>query len=159
MKQKQTDLPSCEIKIDKEGRWFHKGAEMIRRDFIQLFYQNMELNSSSQYIINWMGQSCYVDVEDTAFVVKSVICKNTGTDLGTRFIVVLNDYTNEDLSPDTLYVGSSNILYCRVKERSFPARFNRASYYQIAQYFEEEKGIYYLKIDGIRHIISQGTDS
>ena len=70
-------LPPCMIFIDKEGRWFHKGAEMIRRDFIRLFYSNMELDSEGRYVIFWNGQRCLVDVEDTAFVVQRAVYTET----------------------------------------------------------------------------------
>jgi len=157
MKQMQTNLPPCEIYIDKEGRWFHKGAEMTRRDFIRLFYQNMELNSAGQYVINWKGQSCYVDVEDTAFVVHRAVYEDPVPNQEGRFILYLNDDTKEELLPDTLYVGNEHVLYCAVKNRTYPARFNRASYYQIAQYIEEENGSYFLRLNGIKHVIYQGT--
>ena len=44
-------LPPCLIFIDKEGRWFHEGVEMIRRDFIRMFYRNMELDGEGRYVI------------------------------------------------------------------------------------------------------------
>ena len=49
-------LPPCLIHIDKEGRWFHKGVEMVRREFVRSFYQQMELDDAGQYIIFW-GES------------------------------------------------------------------------------------------------------
>ena len=69
------ELPPCLIFIDKEGPWYHKGAEMIHRGFIRFFYQHMELGSRGPYIINWNGQRCWVDIEDTAFVVRRVTFK------------------------------------------------------------------------------------
>ena len=71
-KTEMNELPPCLIFIDKEGRWYHKGAEMIHRDFIRLFYEHMELDLQGRYVINWQGQRCWVDVEDTAFVVRRV---------------------------------------------------------------------------------------
>lgn len=68
-KLEKNDLPPCLIFIDREGRWFHKGGEMIRRNIIDLFYQNMELDSKGRYVITWNNQRCYVEVKDTAFVV------------------------------------------------------------------------------------------
>ena len=71
-KLEKNDLPPCLIFIDREGRWFHKGAEMIRRNIIALFYQNMELDSKGRHVITRNNRRCYVEVEDTAFVVRSV---------------------------------------------------------------------------------------
>ncbi len=147
------DLPPCLIFINKEGRWFHEGAEMIRRDFIRLFYQNMELDSRDRYVINWGGKRCYVDVEDTAFVVRNVAYQDGTRDQDARFILYLSDDTQEDLVPDPLFVGKDNVLYCRVKKSVFPARFNRAAYYQLAKYIEEENEAYYLPLNGRKYYI------
>lgn len=145
------DLPPCLILIDKDGRWYHKGAEMIHREFIRLFYQNMLVSPDGNYIIDWNGQRCLVDVEDTAFVVWSVSAskgKGSGND---AFVIGLSDDTKEFLRPETLRVGKDNVLYCDVKDLAFPARFNRASYYQLAEFIEEEHGTFYLPLNGNRY--------
>lgn len=147
------DLPPCLIFINKEGHWFHKGVEMIRRDFIRLFYQNMEMDSEDRYVINWGGKRCYVDVEDTAFVVRNVSYQDETKGQESRFILYLSDDTQEVLVPDTLFVGKDNVLYCRVKNSVFPARFNRPAYYQLARYIEEENEAYYLPLNGKKHAI------
>lgn len=152
----EQDLPPCLIYIDKEGRWYHKGVEMIRRDFVQLFYQNMELDSQGRYVIDWDGKRCYVDVEDTAYVVRSVLYEAGGRDQAARFILYLSDDTQEELVPDSLNIGKDNILYCRVKASTFPARFNRAAYYQLAEYIEEADGAYHLPFRGKRYRILTG---
>ena len=150
-KKNEKNLPPCLIFIDKEGRWYHKGAEMIHRDFIQLFYQNMEYDSTGRYVINWKGERCYVEVEDTAFVVRRALYQEGDQDQNSRIILYLSDDTKEELTPETIYTGNNNVLYCRVKECAFPARFNRASYYQLAQYIEEEGGAYYLSLNGDKY--------
>ena len=148
------DLPPCLIYIDKEGRWYHQGAEMIHRAFIRLFYEHMELDSRNRYVITWQGKPCYVDVEDTAFVILRVNYEEGQQDRKSRFFLSLSDDSVEELDPETLFVGESNVLYCSVKDGSFPARFNRAAYYQLAEYVWEDKGAFYLSLDGKRHEIS-----
>jgi len=141
------DLPPCMIFIDKEGRWYHDGIEMIRRTFIRFFYKNMALDSQGRYVINWNGKQCQVDVEDTAFVIRRVLCQDGKQGQDARFVLYLSDDTQEDLIPETLFVGKDNVMYCRIKKSIFPARFNRAAYYQLAQYIEEGKGNYYLPLN------------
>ena len=150
----QNDIPPCLIYIDKEGHWYHRGAEMIHREFIRLFYNNMELDSHGRYVIEWQGQRCYVEVEDTAFVVRSVLFKEGEQPGNDRFILSLSDDTEEELAADTIYVGKDNVLYCSVKDLAFPARFNRAAYYQLAEYIEEGNGTYYLPLNGKKYGIS-----
>jgi hypothetical protein len=156
-KSEKDDLPPCLIFIDREGRWFHKGAEMIRRNIIHLFYQNMELDSKGRYVITWDNQRCYVEAEDTAFVVRNVVFQAGTQAHDSRLELSLSDDTSEELSPETLYVGQDNVLYCRVKNLAFPARFSRAAYYQLAKYIEEENGAFYLPLNGEKYQVMMGT--
>ena len=142
------DIPPCLIFIDKEGKWFHKGVEMIHREIINLFYQHIHLDSQGRYVILWEGEHCYLEVEDTPFIVRKALFKETTQAHHARFILFLSDETQEDLSPDTLTVGGDNVLYCKVKNGNFPARFDRPAYYQLAQHIEEQKGDYFLPLNG-----------
>jgi hypothetical protein len=154
MREQRESIPPCFIFIDKEGRWYHQGAEMIHREFIRLFYQNMVLDREGRYLISWDGARCYVDVEDTAFVVRRASFERESGCQSSRFQISLSDDTEEALAPDTLRVGKDHVLYCRVKSGAFPARFNRAAYYQLTEFVEEDSGGYFLRLNGQKHYIA-----
>jgi hypothetical protein len=40
---------------------------------------------------------------------------------------------------NSLHIGKDNVLYCRVKEGKFAARFSRNSYYQLAEFIEQSE--------------------
>jgi hypothetical protein len=141
-------IAPCLIHIDKDGKWFHKGVEMVRREFVLSFFQQMELDDAGRYIIFWGGKRCAVDVEDTAHVVMGVSKQNEKALNGTRFKISLSDDTEEELRPDTLYLGKENVLYCRIKNGAFPARFKRPAYYQLAAHVEMEGKDYVLPANG-----------
>jgi uncharacterized protein len=147
-----SDIPPCFISIDKEGRWFHKGAEMIQRQIIRLFYEHMSMDPMGRYIIDWAGERCYVEVEDTAFVVRAVTPNGIEGEGLQDLQLLLSDDTIEDLQPETLSIGKEHVLYCRVKGL-FPARFSRPAYYQLAAHIEEEAGGYYLLLHGMKYWI------
>jgi hypothetical protein len=149
------DLPPCLITIDKEGRWFHEGREMIHRDIVLLLYQHLEVDAQGQYVIEWQGERCYVEVEDVPFVVRRVVFEGSSTSQEGRFLLSLSDDTQEPLAPETLSVGHANVLYCRVKDQSFPARFNRPAYYQLAEHIETEDGVYVLPLNGKKHVLQK----
>ncbi|MFH0844486.1 MAG: hypothetical protein V1930_03350 [Pseudomonadota bacterium] len=131
---------------------------MIRREFVRLFYQHMEIDSSGRYLINWRGERCYVAVEDTPFVIYRVVAENSDdSKVSSRFTLFLSDDSQEDLLPDTLHVGDSNVLYCKIRKGTFPARFNRAAYYQLAAYIEEDNGRFYLPLDNAKYFIPDVT--
>jgi hypothetical protein len=146
-------IPPCLIQIDKEGRWYHKGAEITRRDFVRFFYENMVLDSQGRYLIHWEGQVCYVDVEDTAHVILRAVREAGDGSQGERYRLILSDSSEEDLRPQTLWVGKDNVLYCKVKNGSFPARFTRAAYYQLAHHMEEENGTFFLSLNGKKFFV------
>jgi hypothetical protein len=154
MTEQCESIPPCLIFIDKEGRWYHRGAEMIHREFIRLFYENMTLDPEGRYLITWDNSRCYVDVEDTAFVVRRVSLEREDGRRPSRFQLSLTDDTEEALAPDTLRVGKDHVLYCRVKSGAFPARFNRAAYYQLAEFIEEDSRGYFLALNGQRYYIA-----
>ena len=149
----ENDIPPCMIYIDKEGKWFHEGSEMIHREIIRHFYRHMEIDSSGLYIISWRGERCYVEVEDTPFIVRRAVSEKDDQIGFTRVVLYLSDDEKEDLSPETLHVGKDNVIYCMVKNGTFPARFTRAAYYQLAECIEEEGGMYYLTLKGKRYFI------
>jgi hypothetical protein len=150
MEQKTAvDVPPCEIFIDKEGRWFYRGAEIVRRDIIQLLYAGLERDNRNRYILHWDGSSCSVEVEDTAFVVRRIDEKDGS------FLLHLSDDSIEKLSPESLATGRDNVPYCLVKNGRFSARFTRAAYYQLAEHIEEEEGGFFLRAGEKNHPILQ----
>jgi len=151
----EQDIPPCFISIDKEGRWFHKGAEMIKREIIRLFYENLDIDSLGRYLIHWGTERCLLEVEDTPFVVRRAVFREEADGREARFVLFLSDDTQETLAPDTLYVGSDDVLYCRVKQGRFPGRFQRPAYYQLAEYIGEEDGEFFLPLKERRYLIRQ----
>jgi len=145
------DTPPCFIFIDKEGGWFHKGAEMVHRDIVRFFYEHIGMDSLGRYVIRWGNERCYLDVEDTAFVIQRVRFEEDGG--MQNFRLFLSDDTTENLNPETLFLGEENVLYCKVKQGSFPARFHRPAYYQLAEFVQEDEGRFYLPLNGEKHFI------
>jgi hypothetical protein len=149
------DIPFCQIRIDKEGVWYYKGSEMFRKEIVNLFYQNLRRDESGTYLIELENDCCYLEVEDTAFVVRSVRRALSEKDGSTVFFLHLSDDTVDLLDPATLRVGRDNVLYCTVKESRFDARFLRPAYYQLAVDFEydEKQDRYFMPFNGERHYL------
>lgn len=133
--------PPCMIYVDKDGAWFHKGAPIIHRELLLLFYRCLCADELGRYIIKFNDQVCRLDVEDTPFVILSTDFVRAGAEgEKNRFILHLIDDTKEELVLDTLMIGPDNVLYCKIRNGKFRARFSRPSYYQLAQHVEEEPG-------------------
>jgi len=159
----EDSIPSLPIRIDKDGVWYYRGDEMFRKDILALFFESLKRNEQGEYLIEFRGEKCLIDVEDTPFVVKGVI-RHSHQDRENEYLeLFLNDFTKEKLDPSTLRVGMDNVLYCSIKEGAFEARFSRPGYYQIAECIEydTDKDAYFVCLNEhiyyIETYISGGT--
>lgn len=152
----EKDIPSIEIRIDKDGVWYYKGNEMIRKDILALFYESLECDPQGRYLIRKDGEAFYIEVEDVPYTVQSVEYSLDGKDGAAVFNILLSDQSIEQLDPTTLRQGEENVLYCAVKNRRFEARFTRKSYYQLAEYiqYDSENNRYYLTLNDRRYDIT-----
>jgi hypothetical protein len=132
-------MESSEIKIDKEGIWYYKGAHMFRKDILCVFFEHLQIDECGKYLIELNEERCYLDVEDTVFVVGAVYKTKLPDNGRYQIDVLLSDDSCEKLEMSSLHIGKDNILYCRVKEGKFAARFSRNSYYQLAEFIEQSE--------------------
>lgn len=125
------DIPPCNIRIDKEGKWYHTiwGTELIHKPMRLFLFSLLEKDEKGRYILRLRNQRCYLEVEDVPFVVMRV-------DKADVFHIRLNDETQEELDLSSLWVGAENVLYCKVKGGKFEARFSHPAYYQLANHVE-----------------------
>ena len=152
----ENDIPPCDIRIDKDGVWYYKGNEIFRDEIVKYFYQNLRKDETGRYLIELEGDCCYLEVEDTPFIVRAVY-RGTAEAVNEECIyLLLSDQSIEKLNPDSLWVAKDNVLYCSVKKNAFVARFSRASYYQIAEFIEcgDCGDEYFISLNGRRFCIT-----
>lgn len=148
------DIPACHIRIDKEGNWYYQGLPIIKREIYLHLNRCLRKDPSGRYILLMDGEKCYLEVEDTPYVVKEVRL-GAGPQPDPPLFVKLNDETEEELKADTLRVGKDNVLYCKVKDALYGARFLRASYYQMAQFLQCDGEKYYLVVGDKKFYLEQ----
>ena len=144
-----------DIRIDREGIWRYRGAEMHRKDIVQELAGFLQ-RTENGYCLEIPGiDYADIDVEDTPLVVASVDRQKTGEE--ERIIILLSDGSEEVLNLHTLTISQENVLYCTIREGKFPCRFLRKSYYQLTQYLEydETADQYFLCLNGTRYIINK----
>jgi hypothetical protein len=122
-----------ELRIDKDGRWFHEGVEIVRADIRNFFSQHLVRSDDGSYWVKIGNDMCPVTVEDAPFVVARVMKK---PDRGLELL--LNDGRAEPLEVGTLTISRSNVPYCRLSD-GLEARFSRPAYYQLAAFIEYDE--------------------
>lgn len=132
---------SCRISIDKDGAWFYQGQEIVNHLVLQYFCNALEKDEHGRYRIVLDQEMCYLEVEDTPFVVASLRGEPE-----TGLSVLLNTGSLYDLNPETLCVGDDNVMYCTLPH-GMKVRFSRAAYYLLALMMEEnDQGDIVLKV-------------
>jgi hypothetical protein len=147
--KQENDIPPCDIWVDKDGVWYYRGNEMFRKEFVNLFYQNLTRDGFGKYIIEMANDRCYIEVEDAPFVVKSVYKSKSEKNGRETISILLNNSDMDELDLSTLQIKENNVLYCSVKNKTFDARFSRAGYYQLAEFIEydEDADSYYISLN------------
>lgn len=121
------------LRIDRDGVWFHDGAEVTHPGIIANLRDNLRVDEGGHFLR--VGPARVpVEVEDTPFVVERVEALDDG------LTATLNDLTREPVALDTLRVDERGIPRCRVKEGRFDARLSRAAAYQLLQHVQPEAG-------------------
>jgi len=141
-----------EILIDREGIWYFCGAEMKRIDIVQHFYKYLKRDLDGHYSIEIEDDRCSVRVEDTPYVIRSIVVGFSPNSGQPTIDLSLNDGSNERLSLGTpLRIGEDNVLYCMVKNGEYEARFSRPAYYQFCEHidYDSRNGEYRLVLDHI----------
>ena len=138
----------CRIRIDKEGKWFYEGCEIINPLVLRAFCEALETDEHGRHRIVIGDELCYIEVEDTPFVISAI-----RGDPAIGLYVRLNTLETFPLDPTRLCIGQDNILYATLPN-GMKVRFNRSSYYSLALMMEEdENGIIVLKIRDIKYPI------
>jgi hypothetical protein len=149
-------MENSDIRIDKEGVWYYKGAHMFRKEILCVFFEHLKIDECGKYLIELKEERYYLDVEDTAFVVGAVYKTQLPYDGRVQIDILLNDDSCEKLEMNSLHIGKDNVLYCRVKEGKFTARFSRNSYYQLAEFIEQSENgnHYFINLNGEKYMIN-----
>ena len=147
--KEQDDMRRPTIRVEKDGKWYFEGAEIIRGEILSLFYESLHLDEEGYYL-EIKGERARLDVEDTVFIVKDA---ELVKDSDEAFVIWLNDGSQEQLDLSTFRIAEGNVPYCIVKEGRFPARFLRLPFYQVAQHAQHDKDTdeYFILLNGQKH--------
>ncbi len=131
------------IVLDREGRFWHDGRPVEHPRLAAALHRWIDRDPETDRFILRAGQQwCYITVEDAPFQITGVSFE--GDAPHTRVELILDDETREELDYGSLRQRANNVLYCRVKDGRFDARFQRNAYYKLAGLVEfegEEPGL------------------
>ena len=124
--------------VDRDGRIFHDGSEIIDPVVLRFFLLAMQHTEDGRYLVICQNERNWFEASDTPFVVQRVQCRIEQDHLVAAELHFVGDY-HEALDPDTLETDGP-YLYCRVRRRLFRARLGRNAVQQLAPFLVEEGG-------------------
>jgi len=135
------------ISFRRDGNWYSDDERIDNPRIALLFSRSIRRNPDGSYFLKVAEERAPITVEDTPYVVKAI-----EGDARSGFTLVLNDEQRIPLDPAALEVGGQNVLYTRVKDGAFRARFLRSAYYHLSDCIEgDERTGFSLRIGGKRY--------
>ncbi len=138
-----------DYKIDSEGHLWIENSEISDPVTLKFFMKHLEILHDGSFQVLCMGEINHVTVEDVPYVIQNLSVHPQQIEL-----CFPGDY-REILDPRTLWVGMNNVLYCKVRNGAFTARFNRKSYWEITRQIQQDSlGNFYLSLGGLCYEIA-----
>ena len=142
------------IRIDREGRFVHEGAEVRHEGLRRALFRWLDAEADGRVVLRLDARRfAYVDVDDTPLVVRAA--RLEGADEAERVLLALSDGTEEALDPGTLTIDDAGVLRARVRGGKLEARLGTAAVAALAERLSEESpGRWVLALGG-RHPLAR----
>jgi hypothetical protein len=121
------------IRIDREGRFVHEGAEVQHEGLRRALFRWLDAEPDGRVVLRLDAQRfAYVDVDDTPLVARAARLD------GERILLALSDGSEEALDPATLTVDDAGVLRARARGGRLEARLATSAAAALAGRFSEE---------------------
>ncbi|GAA6133362.1 DUF1285 domain-containing protein [Oceaniserpentilla sp. 4NH20-0058] len=139
-----------DIRIDKNGKWFHEGDPILREKLMRLFSTILKYEGGEYFLVTPV-EKWRIQVEDQPFV--AVLSNNITTEMGQNIELITN--TGDELvisSAHNLEIDAHEAPKVHVRAGMF-ARLNRNVYYDLASSALAKDGRYMVESAGELHQI------
>ncbi len=123
--------------LDETGTLRHAGDPITHARMLAVFFRNLEPLPDGRFLSRCAGEENVLEVADTPFVVIGLEIERDDDGRVQHVQLVLNDTRREPLDPETVSIGGNDVVYCRVREGAFPARFGRTAQLSFLSLAEE----------------------
>jgi uncharacterized protein len=143
------------IRIDREGRFVHEGAEVRHEGLRRALFRWLDAEPDGRVVLRLDARRfANVDVDDTPLVAHAARQMTDGD--GERILLALTDGSEEVLDPATLTVDDAGVLRARVRAGKLEARLGTSAAATLADRLSEEApGRWVLALAGRRHPIER----
>ncbi len=138
-----------DIRIDREGQWFHEGALIRRAGLVRVFASILRRDPDG-YVLVTPAERLLIEVEDVPFLAVDCEVRHAASATRTDLLFTTNvgDLVLADSEhPIWLERGVRDIPYLRVRA-GLDARITRSVYYRLLDQAVIKQGIAYLLSSG-----------
>jgi hypothetical protein len=122
-----------DLRLDRDGRWFIEGEQILHARSCLVLTQNIELKDDGTFTTHIGREVAPIRVDDVGFFVQVV---NVSSDALT---LTLSDGSDEALSTPVLRMTEDGRLYVRVKGDRAWARFLRGPHQVLSEHWQERE--------------------
>jgi hypothetical protein len=142
------------IRIDREGRLIHEGAEVRHEGLRRALFRWLDAEPDGRVVLRLDARRfAYVDVEDTPLVARAARLEGGGD--AERVLLALSDGSEEPLEPVTLTVDGAGVLRARVRGGRLWARLGTSAVAVLGERLSEEAGRPALTVGARRYPIQR----
>ena len=135
--------------VDRDGRIFHDGTEIVDPAVLRFFLRAMTRTDDGRCLVLCQGERNWFEAPDTPFVIQRLRLRVESGILQDVELCFPGDY-REPLDPRTLET-ERDLLFCRVRGGAFRARFGRVAVQQLAPFLSAAGEGSALLLAGGRH--------
>ena len=123
-----------DIRIDRDGRWFHEGSEIRRFELVKLFASILRFEADLGFVLVTPVEKWQLEVEEVPFIAVTVACR--AGPCGDRLVFVTN--VGEEVCADREHpiehIGEPEQRRPCIRIRDgLLARLSRPVYYELAE--------------------------
>lgn len=119
--------------IDDEGKLWHENSEIKDEKTLLFFMHRLEKDEQGKYFVLCQGEFNSIAVENVPYIVQNLTIGKDKIQLG------FPGKYRQELDLNSLFIAPDQRLYCRVRKGNFLARFNRNTFYEIANFIHTEE--------------------
>ncbi len=142
-----------DIRIDREGRWFHEGTPILRQPLVDLFATILRLEGNTYFLVTPVEKMA-IEVEEVPFVAVDLDVRGAADEQDLLFSTNVGDYilANED---HPVFMRDER-PFLMVRDNLL-ARIARSVFYRMVDAGFEREGQLYVSSQGTRFSLGSVT--
>ena len=141
-------LRQSEIRLDRDGRFWHEGVEVTHQGLKGAFYRWLDRDPDGRFVLRLDDKRfVYLEVDDAPFLIASLRLE------GPRIFVRLSDDSDEELDYESVQLRDGR-AYAKVKRGRFEARLSNAAWGALGERIEDRGGTPVLRTPTGVHALS-----